>query len=221
MGDVAIHNRRGGAKLFAAIGVTYPAGSTLTCTNGTSTLKAKTTTGQWVFAIPKAGTWTVTVTDGTNSKSQSVSITKEGQFESVELSYAYVIFDEINGLADGVTIGENAEVFTDDIGYCLLFANGGGYNNMSYLDTGFDLTDYTTLEIYGYATANRYIGVWNPKPTSSLQASSDPVPKASITMAKGTTPSLYTLDISKLSGVHYIATQYATADTYVYRMALK
>ena len=63
-----------GSKLFAAIGVTYPAGSTLTCTNGTKTLTAKNTSGQWVFAIPEAGTWTVTATQGPNTKSQSVSI---------------------------------------------------------------------------------------------------------------------------------------------------
>lgn len=83
----------GGTKLFAAIGVTYPEGSTVTCTNGTKTLTAKTTSGQWVFAIPEAGTWTVTATDGTNSQSQSVSITAEGQFESVELTYELVLFD--------------------------------------------------------------------------------------------------------------------------------
>ena len=77
----------GGAKLFAAIGVTYPEGSTCTCTNGTKTLKAKTTSGQWVFAIPEAGTWTVTATDGTNTKSESVNITAEGQSVNVELSY--------------------------------------------------------------------------------------------------------------------------------------
>lgn len=86
-------NVGGGTKLFAAIGVTYPAGSTLTCTNGTKTLKAKTTTGQWVFAIPEAGTWTVTATDGTHSKSQDVSITGEAQFESVELSYAVLYYE--------------------------------------------------------------------------------------------------------------------------------
>lgn len=83
----------GSGKLFAAIGVTYPAGSTVTCTNGSKTLIAKTTSGQWVFAIPEAGTWTVTATQGTSTKSQSVSITKEGQFESVELSYALVIIE--------------------------------------------------------------------------------------------------------------------------------
>lgn len=86
-------NVGGGTKLFAAIGVTYPAGSTLTCSNGTSTLKAKTTTGQWVFAIPSAGTWTVTATLGTSTKSQSVSITTEGQFESVVLAYRQYLFE--------------------------------------------------------------------------------------------------------------------------------
>ncbi len=87
----------GGTTLFAAIGVTYPAGSTLTCTNGSKTLQAKNTSGQWVFSIPKPNTlpetWTVTATNGSKTKNQSVSITKEGQFESVTLSYALILFD--------------------------------------------------------------------------------------------------------------------------------
>lgn len=72
----------GGTKLFAAIGVTYPEGSTCTCTNGTKTLKAKNTSGQWVFAIPEAGTWTVVA----GSKSKKVSINTEGQCEIVNLA---------------------------------------------------------------------------------------------------------------------------------------
>lgn len=88
MGNCFITRRGGGSgKLFAAIGVTYPVGSAVTCTNGTKTLTAKTTSGQWVFAIPQAGTWTVTATDGTNTKSQSVEITSEGQSVNVTLSY--------------------------------------------------------------------------------------------------------------------------------------
>lgn len=103
-----------GTKLFAAIGVTYPAGSTLTCTNGTTTLKAKTTTGEWVFAIPKAGTWTVTATNGTDSKSQSVSITKEGQFESVELWYTLMLYKN----------GEEYSAVTG--GWAIVNKSGGG-----------------------------------------------------------------------------------------------
>ena len=82
-----------GMKLFAAISVDYPAGSQLTCSDGTRTFSAENSSGQWVFVIPKAGTWTVTATNGTDTKSQSVSITTEGQWESVELSYALVLFD--------------------------------------------------------------------------------------------------------------------------------
>jgi hypothetical protein len=92
-GAIMLSGGSGTGKLFAAIGVTFPAGSTLTCTNGTKTLKAKTTSGQWVFAIPAAGTWTVKAVSGSNTKSQSVSITKEGQFESVTLSFQLILFD--------------------------------------------------------------------------------------------------------------------------------
>ena len=87
-------NVGGGTKLFAAIGVTYPEGSVLICSKGTKTLTAKTASGQWVFAIPEAGTWTVTATNGTNSKSQSVEISSEGQFEAVELKYATYIYEQ-------------------------------------------------------------------------------------------------------------------------------
>lgn len=83
----------GDGKIFAAIGVTYPEGSVCTCTNGTKTMEAGNTNGQWVFAIPEEGTWTVTATLGTNTKSQSVSIITEGQWESVVLSYQLVLFD--------------------------------------------------------------------------------------------------------------------------------
>lgn len=91
----------GGAKAFAVISVTYPAGSVCTCSDGTKTLSLKDTSGQGFFLIPYAGTWIVTATDGANTKSESVEITSEGQNVSVALSYALILFD--NGLADGIT----------------------------------------------------------------------------------------------------------------------
>ncbi|MBQ2960812.1 MAG: hypothetical protein IJE09_06285 [Oscillospiraceae bacterium] len=86
-------NAGGGAKLFAAIAVTYPAGSSLTCTKGTKTLTAKTSTGQWIFAVPEAGTWTVTVTSGSSTNSQNVDITSEGQSVNITLSLELLLFD--------------------------------------------------------------------------------------------------------------------------------
>lgn len=87
------------AFFSATINVTYPVGSTVTCTCGTVQLvssQIEDANGSATFVVPNAGTWTVTATanDGSsNTKSQSVEITAEGQFESVELSYALVLFD--------------------------------------------------------------------------------------------------------------------------------
>lgn len=93
----------GGGKLFAAIGVTYPEGATLTCTNGSTTLKAKTTSGNYVFSIPKAGTWTVTCAGGTLSASQAVEISEsdKGTLKVVTLIFAGHYYNR-GTFADGV-----------------------------------------------------------------------------------------------------------------------
>ena len=83
----------GSTKLYACIGVTYPSGSTCTCTNGTKTLKAKGTSGTAIFNVPSTGTWTVTATNGDKTASKSVSITAEGQTENVTLAYEYVLYE--------------------------------------------------------------------------------------------------------------------------------
>lgn len=80
-------NVGGGGKAFAVISATYPAGSTCTCTNGTKTLKAKETSGSFLFLIPEAGAWTVSCTDGTDTTSKNVDITEQYQTENVILSY--------------------------------------------------------------------------------------------------------------------------------------
>lgn len=85
--------RRGGAPAFAVIGVTYPAGSVCTCTKGTKTLRAKDTSGSFPFLIPEAGTWIVSCTDGTRTKSQNVVIDRQYQAENVVLAYARYIYN--------------------------------------------------------------------------------------------------------------------------------
>ena len=92
----------GSTKLYACIGVTYPAGSVCTCTNGTKTLKAKGTSGTAIFNVPSTGTWTVTATNGDKTASKSVSITAEGQTVVVELLYTLEI---INGTDTSVSGG--------------------------------------------------------------------------------------------------------------------
>lgn len=109
-----------GADAYAVIAVSYPEGSVCICSNGSETLELDNTVGYGFFLVPSDGEWTVTATDGTNSKSQSVSITAEGQFESVTLSFQLILFD--GGDNTAVTGGwdydgrETEPIITDELG---------------------------------------------------------------------------------------------------------
>ena len=143
----------GGTKLFAAIGVTYPAGSTVTCTNGTKTLEAKTTSGQWVFAVPEAGTWTVTATQGTNSKSQSVEITSEGQFENVALSYQLHLFKAGEGLASGYSIAKSGSLtVSKGTNAITLKRSDLTTNGQAYFSPAIDCSQFTKLTVVATQT---------------------------------------------------------------------
>lgn len=143
MGEAFI-TRRGGssAKVYAVIGVTYPTGSTCTCTDGVKTLTAKDTTGRALFVIPHAGTWTVKAVKGSKSKSKAVSITAEGQVEVVTLIFETILWEagadqniSITGgfatnntsYASYVTIGDSAVTITGNRTYF-----GEGSDNWSY-----------------------------------------------------------------------------------------
>ena len=119
----------GVGKVYAVIGVTYPAGSTCTCTNGSKTLTAKDTTGKALFVIPSSGTWTVKAVKGSKSTSKAVSITAEGQVETVTLIFDLILFDG----------GDNTSV-TGGWAYTITDA---GYNDTSV--RGDNLTVGTTL----------------------------------------------------------------------------
>ena len=109
---VGITNSSGIGKIYAVIGVTYPSGSTCTCTNGSKTLTAKNTSGKAIFVIPSAGTWTVTAVSGSKSTSKTVSITAEGQVETVTLMFETILFD--GGDNTGVTGGWTYTITKDD-----------------------------------------------------------------------------------------------------------
>ncbi len=89
-------NGGGSAKVFAVIGVTYPEGSTATATDGTTTLSAPDTSGTWACVVPNAGTWTVECTDGTDTATETVTITAEGQVSTVTLNYTLYLYDKGN-----------------------------------------------------------------------------------------------------------------------------
>ena len=130
-------------KLFAVIGVTYPAGSTCTCTNGSKTLTAKGTGGKALFVIPSAGTWTVTAVSGSQSKSAAVEITAEGQVKTVELMFEFFIFKSGSGLTAGYSVeGSGGNVSNDSISWSGSSSDGG---ISAYIKPAVALNNYTKL----------------------------------------------------------------------------
>lgn len=85
----------GGMKIYAFIVVNYPAGSVCTCSKGSRTMKAKDTSGVYVFAIPEAGSWTVSASSTAHPApvTRTVSITSYGQSVGVTLAYTKYLLD--------------------------------------------------------------------------------------------------------------------------------
>lgn len=199
----------GEAAPYAAIGVTYPSGSTVTCTNGSKTLKAKDTSGKALLAIPSAGTWTVKAVKGSKSKSKAVSITAEGQVATVTLTFETILFD--NGVIGDIKWNASK---VDDATYCtntisdVIHLSGVVYDNGSVLvapsatrgiSSAIDLSNYTKVKVRvkqvlsNTGTAKINVG------TSSL---GDQTATANITLTAGQTSSL---DISSVTGSKYIS----------------
>ena len=190
-------------KPYAVIGVTYPSGSTCTCTNGNKTLTAKDTTGKALFVIPSAGTWTVKAVKGSKSTSKAVSITAEGQVETVTLIFDLILFDG----------GDNTSV-TGGWAYTITDA---GYNDTSV--RGDNLTVSTTLywlpgrgwnaggtdqkNRNGYAHTKNKIDVTNYNTITAVSNYAEghlTVGNASVALKVGTV----SLDISALTGSYEV-----------------
>ena len=185
------------AFFAATINITYPAGSTCTCSDGTTTLSAPDTSGTWTCTVPNAGTWTVTSTSGTETDSKAVTITTDGQSTSVELSYALFLFKPnapssiISGeweMPANSTVTAEAELTVKSVN------NFNGGRNISARTKGqIDLTEYSTLQATCKASggSNTKLEVYSG---SSVVASA----------AIGLNLTTVTVDISALSGLHSI-----------------
>lgn len=74
-----------------AISVTFPVGSECTCTDGVKVLKSKgALAGAWIFPV-YPGTWTVTITDGEASKSETVVISDSNKSVALNIGYDYYV----------------------------------------------------------------------------------------------------------------------------------
>ena len=176
---VGITNSSGISKIYAIIGVTYPSGSTCTCTNGSKTLTAKNTSGKAIFVIPSAGTWTVTAVSDSESTSKAVSITAEGQVATVTLTYELILFD--GGDNTGVTGGWTYTITKDDyggpsarednltVGTTLYWLPGRSWNTegtdqknrngYAHTKNKIDVTNYSTITVVSnYAQGHLTVG---------------------------------------------------------------
>lgn len=185
------------AFFTATINITYPAGSTCTCSDGTTTLSAPDTSGTWACIVPNAGTWTVTSTSGAETDSKAVTITTDGQSTSVELSYALFLFKP-NAPSD-IIAGEwempaNSTVTAEAE---LTVKSGNNFNgdrNISARTKGqIDLTEYSTLQATCKASGGS-------RTKLEVYSGSSAVASTSI----GSDLTTVTVDISALSGLHSI-----------------
>lgn len=200
--------------LFAAtINITYPAGSTCTCSDGTTTLSAPDTSGTWVCTVPNAGTWTVSSTDGDTSKSADVVITTDGQTESVTLLYITYLFKD-GETYDSLTGGWQGTVDAEK--QALLLAPAAGKTAMAYTKSKVDLTNFSTVS--ARTNSNAFIG-FNIIIASAINTSGQ-VATASL---NGTETEL-SLDISSITGEYFVwlsAYSEKGSTRYVYEVSMQ
>lgn len=201
------------AFFAATINITYPSGSTCTCSDGTTTLSAPDTSGTWTCIVPNAGTWTATATDGVENTSESVSITTDGQTVAVELSYYTYLFKpntDTTNVTGGWQLNSNGSL--DSAGDQLVATFTNAYNHRKAFNVAtinkIDFTEFTTLvatckaadknnaapSSATFAVASTQDG-FNAAGTASTKV-------ASTTFSNSTTT--VQIDVSGISGSYYV-----------------
>ena len=202
------------AYFSATINITYPAGSTCTCSDGTTTLSAPDTSGTWACAVPNAGTWTVNSTNGDKSKSADVVITANGQSESVTLLYITYLFKD-GETYDSLTGGWQGTVNTEK--QALQLTASAGKTAGVWTQNKVDLTDYSSVSVK--SDSNVFIGL-SIIIASAIGSTSGQVATASIS---GTESEL-SLDISAITGEYFVwlsAYSEKGSTRYVYEVSLE
>lgn len=198
----------------ATINVTYPAGSTCTCSDGTTTLTAPNTSGSWTCIVYNAGTWTATATDGDKSKSADVVITTDGQTESVTLLYITYLFKD-GETYDSLTGGWQGTVNAEKQALQLIVQAGKTQN--VHTKSKVDMTDYSTISAKTDANIRNVSFVLI---IEDSYAASKPVAKAELDTASDEV----SLDISNITGSHFIRLySYSEKDgsRYVYEVSMQ
>ena len=191
----------------STIKVTYPAGSTCTCSKGGEVLTASGTSGSYTFTVTSAGTWVIKITSGKYSASKSVSITKTGQSVSVSIDYTLWLFKDGDQFTENTGGWHSRPDFiyrsnltpngTVTIGNTISMQAGGGQSATAWTVNKIDLTQYKTLSVIAdKASGSQDINIM---PASATQIENQAVAYTKIETAGETT-----LDVSNISGEYYV-----------------
>lgn len=185
------------AFFSATINITYPAGSTCTCSDGKTTLSAPDTSGTWACIVPNAGTWTVSSTDGDKSKSADVVITTDGQTESVTLLYITHLFnngDTCDAITGGWGTGYTSAGSASISGQQISIAANAQKNFSCGPKNKIDVSEYEALSVAVDSIGGGELSVY-------LYATSISNPAAKVTTA---TTGTVSLDISSVFGANTV-----------------
>ena len=193
----------------ATIHVTYPAGSTCTATDGTTTLATQNTSGTWSCLVPNSGTWTVSCTNGEYTAKSTVSITSNGQNSTAKLSYDQYLFKNGNQYTN-ITGGWVSQGY-----YQQSSSTGTGAGTLSVVNNILTLKEPDNswhiagtrdkVDLRGYSTLRFVISAVNAS-DAYLAARDDgryvfPYPSIRQTCPS---PGTYNIDISSANSSYYI-----------------
>ena len=185
------------AFFSATINITYPAGSTCTCSDGKTTLSAPDTSGTWACIVPNAGTWTVSSTDGDKSKSADVVITTDGQTESVTLLYITHLFnngDTCDAITGGWGTGATSSGSASISGQQISIAANAQKTFSCGTKNKIDVSEYEALSVAVDSIGGGSLSVY-------LYATSASNPAAKVTTK---TTGTVSLDISSVFGANTV-----------------
>ena len=184
----------------------------MTCTNGSKTLKAIDTSGKAIFVIPSAGTWTVKAVSGSNSTSKAVSITAEGQVETVTLVYEFILYDNgimqnggvVKSIDHESTYGSNSAVVKNGFLYISVANNltlANGFRSVNAISGG----QYSTLKVrVSNVSGNAYFRLAAKKTSDPYDyAGEDSSDEYAVLNKTSFTDGEYALDISAVKESAY------------------
>ena len=211
------------AFFSATINITYPANSNCVVANsGGQTVASDTNTGTsaktWTATVNAKGTYTITATatDGSGkTKSTTVSITAEGQIETAELVYEFVLYDNgimqnggvVKSIDHESTYGSNSAVVEDGFLYISVANNltlANGFRSVNAISGG----KYSTLKVrVSNVSGDAYLRLAAKKTSDPYNyAGEDSSDEYAVLNKTSFTDGEYALDISAVKESAYYGT---------------